>query len=390
MRFRRFSRVAVLCIMGLNSIGIAAGQTEPSPPQPDFQQLLHKMAGGTADSCGGPWSAEHELVSPEDSVFEQAVDAVTDSLNAPESGKATPKGRASSALKELERQSAEINASWPVENRFHFEVVDLAPALLVTMSIRSQGNYFAFGIPAEDDYGKPNRQWKKIGEGYPNSPDEVPYTSVALYPLHRGPSGNPRFLASFVISGCAGSWGIRYDVEEWQAKSETDIAPILKQEGSVGMGDEPIGTKVSPKHPFPPIGELKTEGTIVTLPYCWFSAIDTWDNPSMCAVDTYDLSGDAIRFVSERYNRPDLLPVARAIEYAEKHDYPAVLAYCGSAAVARKIVRELANGYQFEYPLEVKRIGPGRERVRLADSGDPGFVVERRGDRWVVASLSPE
>jgi hypothetical protein len=179
-------------------------------------------------------------------------------------------------------------------------------------------------------------------------------------------------------------------VEEWDAKNSNYLEKILQQDGAAGLTNEALGTKVSPKHPFPPIGELKTDGVIVTLPYCWFSALDTWDNPSMCAVDTYDFSGDAIRFVSEQYNRPDLLPIAKAIEYAEKHDYPAVLAYCGSAAVARTMVRELANGYQFEYPLEVKRIGPGRERVRLADSGDRGFVVEQRGDRWVVASFSEE
>lgn len=389
MRFRRSFYAAVFAGIYFCSICAAWGQTEPSPP-PDFQQLLHRMTAEAADNCGGPWSADRDVAGMENDAFERAANTVTDALNVSTPGGISAKEKATSALKELEHQSAEINAAWPVENRFHFEVIDLAPALLVSMSIRSQGNYFAFGIPATDDNAKPNRQWRRIGKGYPNSPNEVPTTSVQVYPLHRGPSGNPRFLASFVISGCAGSWGIRYDLEEWEAKTERDIAPILKQEGSVGMGDEPIGTKVSPKHPFPGIGELKTGGAIVTLPNCWFSAIDTWDNPSMCAVDTYDLSGDTIRFVSERYNRPDLLPVAKAIEYAEKHDYPAVLAYCGSNAVARKIVRELANGYRFEDELEVKRLGPGRERVRSAYSQERGFVVELRGDRWVVASFSAE
>lgn len=82
--------------------------------------------------------------------------------------------------------------------------------------------------------------------------------------------------------------------------------------------------------------------------------------------------------------------MAKAIEYAEKHDYPAVLSYCGPAAVVRKMIRELANGYQFEDDLEVKVLGPGRERVRAAYSKEQGFVVEKRGDRWVVASFSPE
>ncbi len=348
------------------------------------------MAGGPADDCGDPGSTDAEVIGSQHDAFERATEIVVGALNASEPGKGSAKDKASSALKELERQSAEINAAWPTENRFHFEVVDLAPALLVTLSIRSQQNYFAFGIPATDGNGNPNRQWREIGRGNPSSQGEAPYTRVAIFPLHRGPSGNPRFLASFAISGCAGSYGTRYDVEEWDAKNSNYLVKILQQDGAAGLTDEPLGTKVSPKHPFPPIGELKTDDAIVTLPYCWFSAIDTRDKPSMCAVDTYDLSGDAIRFVSERYNRPDLLPVAKAIEYAEKHDYPAVLAYCGSAAVARRMVRELANGYQFEYPLEVKRIGPDRERVRLADSGDRGFVVEQRGDRWVVASFSEE
>jgi hypothetical protein len=68
----------------------------------------------------------------------------------------------------------------------------------------------------------------------------------------------------------------------------------------------------------------------ITIPYCWFSAIDTWDNPSMCAADIYDLSHDDVRFVSRAVNRPDLLPIAKALEYVSKHDYPAVLAYCAS------------------------------------------------------------
>jgi len=38
-------------------------------------------------------------------------------------------------------------------------------------------------------------------------------------------------------------------------------------------------------HGFAQIGEFRAEGSSINLPYCWFSPIDTWDNPSLCAID---------------------------------------------------------------------------------------------------------
>ena len=86
--------------------------------------------------------------------------------------------------------------------------------------------------------------------------------------------------------------------------------------GSFGLDDKVPG--------FPQIGKLQTDGPLIIPPYCWFSSIDTWDNPSLCAVDTYDLSRDSVRFRSRTYNRPDLVPIAKAIEYAQQRGYRAV------------------------------------------------------------------
>ncbi len=160
----------------------------------------------------------------------------------------------------------------------------------------------------------------------------MPRSRLSLYPLHRGPSQHARFLVKFGSGGCAGSFEVSYDAREWNAERNENVEQILKQGGSFGLDDVPG---------FAQVGELRTKGSPITLPYCRFSAVDTWDNPSLCAVDTYDLSGGDVRFLSRTYNRPDLVPIAKAIEYAQKRDFPAVLGYCAFSDVARALVRDI-------------------------------------------------
>jgi hypothetical protein len=125
---------------------------------------------------------------------------------------------------------------------------------------------------------------------------------------------------------------------------------------------------------------------VIKLPYCWFSAIDTWDNPTLCAVDSYDVSGNRVRFVGSVFNLPDLLAVARAIEYAKARDYPAVLAYCGSPEVARRMVRD-NSVFGFPFSVDVKRTGVATERIEFGAPPGIRFDVEKRGDRWLVVSF---
>lgn len=202
-----------------------------------------------------------------------------------------------------------------------------------------------------------------------------------LYPLHRGPSGNARFLAKFVRGVCAGGFGVSYDARQWNPMGTGNLEQIIKQAGSWGLDDKVSG--------FERIGELLTGGSLITLPYCWFSPIDTWDNPSLCAVDTYDISGDSVRFRARAYNRPDLLPVAKAIEYAQQRDYPAVLAYCDSSEVARRLVRDIPPDF-FAGDIRVTHAGTGKEHVELGDEATYGFDVERRAGRWRVVAFSAE
>lgn len=47
------------------------------------------------------------------------------------------------------------------------------------------------------------------------------------------------------------------------------------------------------------MGDLKTNGSAIMLPYCWSSPIDTWDNPSLCAADSYDISATPVAATKE-------------------------------------------------------------------------------------------
>jgi hypothetical protein len=133
--------------------------------------------------------------------------------------------------------------------------------------------------------------------------------------------------------------------------------------------------------------EAEPEGPLISLRYCWFSAIDQGDSRDMCAVDTYDLSGDDIKFHSREYNLPDLLPITKAIEYAEKRDYEAVLGYCSSDDIARRMVRDIPMRV-FAGELLVTRKGEGKEHVEMEFPSHYRFDIEKRDGRWLIVAFS--
>jgi hypothetical protein len=244
------------------------------------------------------------------------------------------------------------------------------------MTIRTDARYFVLAVPDEGVSGKGKQPWQEVGSDDVSLEDPA-RALIDLYALQRGSSGNARYLAKIDYFGCAGSIGVVYDVREWNPAGLGQLRQIIKQDGAFGLDDKVPG--------FPQIGRLRTEGSRITLPYCWFSPIDTWDNPSLCSVDTYDISGHNVRFRSRIYNRPDLLPIAKALAYAEQRDYRAVLGYCASSQLAHLLVREVRS-HVFADDVRVTRTGDGKERVELGD-GTYRFDVERQSGRWVVADF---
>jgi hypothetical protein len=128
---------------------------------------------------------------------------------------------------------------------------------------------------------------------------------------------------------------------------------------------------------------------VVALPYCWFSPIDWW-TPRVCA-RSIATTCRAMKFASwaEPITGPISRRIAKAIEYARKRDLQAVLRYCGSIQVARKLMSE-ADGLGFEDGLDVRRIGKGRERVSARYSRGSYFDVKRRQSGWVITGFHIE
>lgn len=339
----------------------------------DFEKRLRLLADLLADPCVGPAkpgddrdSAEHES-----RLFEDAAALVAEALN--QTDLRAPGDRATSVLEELRKLSDTVNAQWPEENRFRFQILELGPMLVVRMSIRTYGAFSALALTRDDASGM---LWRQIG-----SDEKTDFSSglLELHPLYSPSPERVRFLARFLISGCAGSFAVEYGGWEWNSREGTVLTPIIGQKGVFGLDDRVPG--------FEQIGALKTDGRKVTLPFCWFSAIDTWDNPSLCAVDTYDLSGSEVRFQSRQVNRPDLVPLAKAIEYAQAHEYAALRAYCDSDAIAQKLMREVPPFIFAGAELSVTRRGTHRERVDLGDDTVYRFDLAERGGRWVVTGL---
>ena len=361
-----------------------------------FDELLKEMSAAPGNGCEG----REDLSRLEEYLFDQAEKTALGALNdagaaAPAYGApSAPKDRVARALTGLEHSSAEINGAWAEENRFHFEVLDIPPALVVKMTFRNRATFTVFGIPEFLNDQKANSAWKTIrGTNDGRFEPRSGYDWVDLFPLQRGPSRMARFLAKFGTAGCGSGVGVSYYAYEWDPEAFGDLAQIIKLEGAVSQqepADERRGSKKDLSSWFPPIGELKTGGRFITLPYCWFSQIDTWNNPSLCAVDSYDISGDQARFLGRVTNRPDLVPIAKAIEYGQAHDFPALLAYCASPRVARLVIRSMPPHVFASAGLTVKRISKLRERIEMEDSEVLQFDVEERGGRWLVAGFRME
>jgi hypothetical protein len=377
----RWSALGTIVLLLLTPSARAfSASPQPNDPERIFTELLSAAAELAPDACDPPYGPDTDAQGRplEIRLFDAAAAMITTALNAEDHSPRRPNDRATELLRRLEAVSARVNSGWPEESRFHFEVLDLPPALVVKTSIRTSQRFFVFGIPEEDRNGNRNERWVLAGS---DERQEAPVSVLDLFPVHRGPSGRARFLAKFIRSGCAGTFAVTYDVREW-APGMGALNQIVKQVGTFGVQE-----KADDVPGFPLIGTLQTQGTSISLPYCWYSRIDTWDNPSLCAVDTYDLAGDAVRFESRGYNRPDLVPIAKAIEHAMRHDYAAVLGYCASSAIARKLVRDM-RPYFFAEELRVTHPRPNVEHVEFGFATPYSFDVEKRGERWLVTAFT--
>jgi hypothetical protein len=375
------SRVVFLVVVGgWWSLSWTQQQKPSQQPAQEFKETLTKLAPASPDDCGWVGSSAPRFPGDtarlEDSLFEEADAAVVQSLNEPGSD---PKQAVSQTLELLRNMSNRINENWPRDRRFHYEVLQIEPVFAVGYHIRSRSTWSAFAVADESEWPKKgrNRQWHQVGED--DFRWDAPHADqqMVVYPLQRGPSGLARFLARFSQISCGdGITGIGYDAYQWNPTSVGSLDLILERKGAASRGDFPkYGT----------IGKLVTSGPRITLPYCEWSALDMTPDALLCSVDTYDVSGNVVRFVSTQTNRPDLETVAKAIRYAEDRDYRAVLAYSASPAVARKMVDLMppavyGNASGEDYP-------PIRGNTQAIDIEGLHFALEKRDQEWVITQF---
>ena len=332
---------------------------------------LRELATQPPDPCTatGSTGGSHS----ETAVFTAVSALVVAALNA---HGGTALERVQGVLRQAMQQARVAQAAWPENARLQGEVVAAGPAVVVTMFTGARARWFAFG--------QMGGTWKAVGEDE-GLLDDSPRRLMRVYGLRSGRPGVARFLAARTFFGCAGSSGISYEVLEWDSQqADGYTSEVLTQEGAFGMDQAADGKAPSAANPFAPIGKLVTEGAVLKLPYCTFTGIDTWDNPSLCTLDRYDISGATIHFLSRTYNRPELVPVAKALGYAAEHDLPATRAYCASDALARQLVFEGVPGPDAN--VEVVQHGRGK-RVWFGDHAS-WFDVEQRRGRWIIIGLS--
>lgn len=383
----RLFRTLAICILLFARIASASSQNLPVSPDSmeGVRALLQKLIGASYSGCGAESGIDYDVVQNGRKVFAAVVDRVARAMNSAKADGNSPQDEARAFLVQVEQLSANINSAWPKENRFHFLILDISPIVVVKMNLGSNQTFYVFAKHENDSF-LPSRIWHEAGSDDLWLDREPMWTEMDVHSVPRGPSGNARFISSTAFSGCMGSSGLEYDMREWDPEFG-ELNQVLKQDGAMGMDEAANGQGPTRKDPFAPIGKFEIRGAQLNLPYCWFSPIDWWDNPSLCALDTYDASGDEIRFRSRAYNRPELVPIAKALGFAEQHDYPATRAYCASDSVARQFFNDPPGIESTENP-KVTQLADGKLRVQFVNSSS--FVVVKRADRWVIESFRME
>jgi len=358
-----------------------AGLLTAQDKTPAFGDLYSKLRTYPSDPCDGSWDAESGKL--EEQLLLATDERIRSALNTDLTYDGAPQ-RARAVLTELASRIGRPGVSTGKAALFESDVLALEPMVVVKLRVRTHDAFVAYAL-TEETWPKKHTEWHAVASSLYDDP--VPWTQIEVRPLKAGPAAHTRFLAVIHFGGCAGSSGIRYRGYQWDPETGVDMADsILELDGAVGMDPQP--GSVTKKNPFPTIGTLGTSGSRITLPYCIWSGMDWWDNPSLCLVDTFDMGGDMPRFVSRRYNRPELVPIAKAIEYTKKHELPELRAFCASNEVAERLLAQGRLGGPGASDPEVTVLAPGRKRVHMEEGGT--FLLVLRGQRWLITGYSAD
>jgi hypothetical protein len=192
-------------LVALGMVVPAIGQQAQKPSLADLMRTLSVAPAEICFSDGDFGESERQFLDQVDNAVIRGLNNGSDS---------NPATRTANALAEVERLSAQINSSWPEESRFHSEVFDVPPTVIVVMSYRSRETFSFFAIPEIDHFSKRTHLWQANGVDPGQYRSPFGSMAVSVEPLARGPSGKARFLAGFFGAGCAGSISVGYSAYE--------------------------------------------------------------------------------------------------------------------------------------------------------------------------------
>lgn len=387
-----FAEVALMKALGiflaLTLAGSLYAYATQKTSRPDFaarfQGLAQELSGiAPFEECTDPSAFQSKSIyGREDKLFEAASGVVLDALD---SHPSDPVQAVTEALERLRRLSQKSEMAWDPATRFRYQVLNIAPALVVKFAVRTQETYATYiHGPALDALpGASGKGWHAEAMGEPEWKGHSSFEHLHVYALHRGPSGNPRFLSVMRVNSCAGPAVTFYTAYEWHKISYPPPPPFLWTRNKV------LDRKsLDSDRQWPHWMNFEVKGDKLKIPYCWDGGLHMSAWASICSLDTYDLSGNFIRLTGTRTDRPDRAVIARVIKLAQQHDLRAVGAYCATEAVANKVTSLMPTGFLYFVGINAKRLGPGKEELELSDDWVLKFTLVKSAGRWLIDGFS--
>src|SRR5262245_42711016 len=154
---RYLTRIAILILLCLMYPSRGVAQTQQDAIA-EFKRMATSLASEPPFDCNADRLASRDVHQTEDFLFAAAAEAIVQGRDG-ESGNSLV--TAEEVLRNLVSISDVADASWPIDNRFRYRVLDLKPMLLVQFSIRSSGSFAAFGVP--EKIGRSNNtNWMRL------------------------------------------------------------------------------------------------------------------------------------------------------------------------------------------------------------------------------------
>jgi len=119
-------------------------------------------------------------------------------------------------------------------------------------------------------------------------------------------------------------------------------------------------------------------------------AVDSWAAAHLCSTDSYDVSGDSVRFIGTKTNYPDLETVALVIKHGQARDTLALRGYCADDNVATAVVQLMPASYIFAVEgLKTTPTGDGKDTVALSTNDFTlTFDLMTTRERWLVSRFT--